>query len=524
VRREGVAGGIDADTDRTPANINAFKFFFFRACTRSPCSRSLDGMKTITSISYQAFALFAFTCIATTPLARAQCREGCDSNTYLGTDTLIFNTTGYNNTAIGNGALNFNNTGYSNTAIGANALVNNGSGYFNTATGDSALYYNDTGNANTATGYFALTTNTTGSSNTATGYFALRFNHTGNNNTANGSNALYVNSGDNNAATGAYALFTNTTGNNNTANGYQALYFNTTGNNNTANGSAALYNNTTGFSNTANGVNALIGNTTGTTNTAIGVNTLYSNTGGLQNTAIGDSALYNNTGNNNTATGVNALISNTTGTNNTANGNSALFNNTTGASNIALGYLAGQNLTTGSNNIDIGNLGVGAESNKLRIGTKGAQKATFIAGISGVTVANGVGVIINTQGQLGTVVSSARYKDDIRPMDKTSEAVMSLKPVTFRYKKELDPKAIPQFGLVAEDVAKVDPDLVAKDDEGKPYTVRYEAVNAMLLNEFLKEHKKVEDQAKKISELESAMKLQSEQMQDVTARLKANGL
>ena len=220
----------------------------------------------------------------------------------------------------------------------------------------------------------------------------------------------------------------------------------------------------------------------------------------------GFAALVSNTiGNNNTAAGDNALFSNTTGSQNTATGFGALFNNTTGGSNIALGINPGTNLTTGSNNIDIGSSGVGGESNKIRIGTKPAQKATFIAGISGVTVANGVGVIINPQGQLGTVVSSERFKDEISPMDKSSEAILSLKPVTFHYKKELDPDAIPQFGLVAEDVANIDPDLVAKDEEGKPYTVRYEAVNAMLLNEFLKEHKKVEEQGHEIAELRAAV-------------------
>src|SRR5262249_19708583 len=158
-------------------------------------------------------------------------------------------------------------------------------------------------------------------------------------------------------------------------------------------------------------------------------------------------------------------------------------------------------LTTGKNNIDIGNAGMAAESNKIRIGTTGIQKATFIAGISGVTVPSGVGVIVGTDGKLGTVVSSERFKDEIKPMDKSSEAILALKPVTFRYKHELDPDGIPQFGLVAEQVEKVNPDLVARDDQGKPYTVRYEAVNAMLLNEFLKEQKKVKQQQALISEL-----------------------
>jgi len=207
------------------------------------------------------------------------------------------------------------------------------------------------------------------------------------------------------------------------------------------------------------------------------------------------SLYHNTTGPRNTSTGYGALYDNTTGQSNTASGYDSLLHNTIGSRNIALGSSAGMNLTTGNNNIDIGNVGNAGESSTIRIGTIGANQNTYIAGISGVTVAGGIGVIIDSSGHLGTATSSVRYKEAIQPMKNVSEAVLSLKPVTFRYKKELDPQAIPQFGLVAEDVAKVDPDLVARDEEGKPYTVRYEAVNAMLLNEFLKEHKKVEEQA-----------------------------
>jgi len=193
---------------------------------------------------------------------------------------------------------------------------------------------------------------------------------------------------------------------------------------------------------------------------------------------------FNGFGNNNTAMGNGAPFFNTNGNSNTCLGFNAL-NNTTGNSNIALGDSAGTNLTTGSNNIDIGNKGKAGESQYIRIGTKGTHTHTLIAGISGATVAGGVGVIIDTNGHLGTVVSSERFKDKVKPMDKASEVILALKPVTFRYKKELDPAGIPQFGLVAEQVAKVDPDLVARDDQGKPYTVRYEAVNAMLLSRVL---------------------------------------
>src|SRR5256886_2264102 len=213
------------------------------------------------------------------------------------------------------------------------------------------------------------------------------------------------------------------------------------------------------------------------------------------NTAEGTDALFSLTtlGFFNTATGFEALFSNTTGNGNTATGFRALVRNTTGNGNIALGNNAGGNLTTGSNNIDIFDRGVAGEANTIRIGKQGTQRTTFIAGISGGTV-TGTAVVVDSNGQLGVAPSSQRFKDAINPMAKASEAILALKPVTFRYKKDLDPAGIPQFGLVAEDVEKVNPDLVARDKQGKPYTVRYEAVNAMLLNEFLKEHKKAAEQ------------------------------
>src|SRR5262249_31157238 len=175
----------------------------------------------------------------------------------------------------------------------------------------------------------------------------------------------------------------------------------------------------------------------------------------------------------------------------------------------------------------IGNNGVPGDAKKIRIGINGVQKNTYIGGIFGVTVPTGVAVLVDNSGHLGTTTSSARFKEAIKPMDKTSEAILSLKPVTFHYKKDLDPDSIPQFGLVAEEVAKVNPYLVARDDEGKPYTVRYEAVNAMLLNEFLKEHRKVEQEALKnrqqeatISELRSALAQQQAEIAIVSKTLK----
>jgi len=309
---------------------------------------------------------------------------------------------------------------------------------------------------------------------------------------------------DQNTVLGDDALFSVTTGFDNTALGFEALYSVTTGSANTATGWTALQNNTTGFNNTANGSNSLARNTTGINNTATGEGALFLNTTGSQNTADGVFALGNNIdASQNTATGFEALIFNTSGASNTSVGYNSLLNNTTGSNNIAVGALAGMNLTTGNANIDIGNVGVAAESRTIRIGTAGTQRKTFVAGISGTTVTSGVGVIVGSNGQLGTVVSSERFKDAIKPMEKASEAILALKPVSFRYKHELDPEGVPQFGLVAEDVQKINPDLVARDEQGKPYSVRYEMINAMLLNEFLKEHRKVETLEAKLAKLEA---------------------
>ena len=193
-----------------------------------------------------------------------------------------------------------------------------------------------------------------------------------------------------------------------------------------------------------------------------------------------------------------------------------------------MGAEAGANLTTGDNNIDIGNPGVRDESNTIRVGTQGTQTKTFIAGISDAAI-GGMEVRVNQNGRLGTAPSSKRFKEGIKPMDKASGVLLALRPVTFHYKPEIDPEGIPQFGLVAEEVEKVNPDLVVRDKEGKPYTVRYDQVNAMLLNEFLKEHRKNEEQEKTIAELKSGMtalaatvKEQAAQIQKVSAQLEAS--
>jgi hypothetical protein len=213
------------------------------------------------------------------------------------------------------------------------------------------------------------------------------------------------------------------------------------------------------------------------------------------------------------ALGSNDAVSSLVARNNTGIGSQALLNNTTGSNNIALGFMAGANLTTGNNNINIANLGVAGEAGTTRIGTAGKQTATFIAGIRGTATANGnaVPVVIDSAGQLGTVSSSRRFKDDVRPMDNSSEAILGLKPVTFRYKN--DTQNIAQFGLIAEEVATINPDLVVRNDNGEMDTARYDAVNAMSLNEFLKEHRKVEELTAIVAKQEATNAKQQKQIE-----------
>jgi hypothetical protein len=295
-----------------------------------------------------------------------------------------------------------------------------------------------------------------------------------------------------------------TTGYWNTANGYEALYHNTTGYYNTAVGSEALFYNTTGYYNTANGYYALFSNTTGSSNTANGLQALF----------------YNTTGSSNTANGLQALFYNTTGINNTALGFFALDSNTIGINNTALGYQAGINNTTGSYNIDIGNNGNAKDYNTIRIGSGANQKKAFIAGISGVTASGGVQVFINSNGQLGTLTSSKRFKSDIKDLGTVSDKLMKLRPVEFRYKEAAEDGSHPvQYGLIAEEVAKVYPDLVQYDKDGKPFTVYYHLLTPMLLNEFQKEHQELQQehlqnvqQKSEIALLKAALKQQASQL------------
>jgi hypothetical protein len=348
---------------------------------------------------------------------------------------------------------------------------------------------------NTAEGQNALLNLTTGGYNAAIGWLSLRDLSTGSFNTAVGAGTLALNNGDQNTGVGVGALFSNTTASQNTAQG-----------------AFALFSNTVGDVNTAIGVDALFSNTTGSGNTAIGVGALSSNSTGLFNTALGESALLSNTADANTAIGISALIGNTTGVGNTAVGDSALSGNTTGSANTALGADAGVGVSTANDVTCIGH-GVGGAD---------VSNTTWIGNVYGVMTQSGTTapVIVSESGQLGTVLSSERYKKDISTMEKASEAILSLRPVTFHYKS--DTKGVPQFGLIAEEVAQVNPALVLPDKEGKPYTVRYDAVNAMLLNEFLKEHKAFVEEHRTVEELKKEVAALTAGLQKVSAQIELN--
>jgi hypothetical protein len=397
------------------------------------------------------------------------------------------------NTGIGSGALGgpaASNGGLDNTAAGGYALYSNTTGSYNTAAGSNALYSNSTGDYNTAAGLGALYSNTTGNANTAAGINALQYNDNGSNNTASGANAFAFNtSGSNNTATGANAL--------------EGALFASTGDYNTATGSSALQSNTTGYSNTAAGFQALLSNTGGYSNTASGVNALYSNTAGIDNTASGQDALFSNsTGNDNTATGVQAL------------------NSATGSGNIAVGFQAGLNVTTGSSNIEIGNVGAAADNKVIKIGTVGTHKKAYIAGIFSNAAVSGLTVVVGSNGELGAVSSSERFKTDIAPMGSNTAKLQQLRPVIFHYKA--DPRGTLRYGLIAEEVAKVYPELVVRNGEGRIDGVRYDELAPMLLNEMQKQQAKlaeVDELKQQIAELRN----QNAAMQGALLMLQGKG-
>jgi hypothetical protein len=381
-----------------------------------------------------------------------------------------------------------------NTALGVNALdsVNPAVGINNTAVGFNALTDNTDGFYNVAIGSAALANNTTGDFNMAIGAGALEQNN----------------------------------GNFNLAIGFRVLFMNTTGVHLTGIGAAAMRN-----------------NTTASFNTAIGADALRENTISEANVAVGDSALTNYNGTNpgidgfNTALGSIALTSLTDGFQNVAVGRRAFQFVTSGNNNVAVGWRTGDGITTGSGNTFIGTQAGatppsnGTYNNTILLGITGDANGNnpngraYVGNVRGVLCGDldGIPVLVDSSGQLGTTNSSRRFKEDIETLDhKMSEAILKLKPVTFHYKGGDGKKAhdTPQYGLIAEDVGEVDPDLIIRDNEGKPLTVRYDAVNVMLLNEFIKEHKKVEEQQASIADLKSTVVSQQKEMQLLTAQLK----
>jgi len=387
-------------------------------------------------------------------------------------------------TAVGANAMRANTTGAGSTAVGASALVNNTTGAANTAVGNSALSGSTTASRNTAVGNGALVLNQTGHDNVAVGYLAL-FTNTAGGNTAVGTESLLNStSGTGNTSIGSSAMRSNTTGYANVAVGGLALYNNLDGWGHTALGQAALHNSTGGQDNVAVGRGSMYGNTTGSHNVALGAQALSSNGTGGWNVAIGRSALGAASSSYNTAVGTAALEVATSGTSNTAIGFSALRTVTTGTRNIAIGAQAGYGLTTGSGNIYLAaDVMPAAESNTIRIGN--TQTAAYIIGINGATSPGGVGVFVNASGQLGTQTSSARFKDQVTPLgDAVRDKLQSLTPVSFVYKPEFDDGSRRiQYGLIAEEVAERFPELLVRDAEGRPQTVRYHLLAPLLLAE-----------------------------------------
>jgi hypothetical protein len=362
-------------------------------------------------------------------------------------------------------------------------------GYFSSVTeggstglGNGALAAVTTGGENTAVGVQALGADTTGGFNVALGYNSLAANTTGGSNVAIGATALTSNtSGQSNVAVGTGALASNSSGQANTAVGTSALGQNLNGGFNAAFGSGALTRNSSGVNNTATGANALAFNSGGSGNTAVGFNALGDSDGASSNTAVGTGTLVSATGSNNTALGANSLA-----------------NISAGSSNIAVGSGVGNNVVNGTLDIYIGGAGTSDESQTIRIGA--VQSAAYIAGISGETSSGGVGVLVDATGKLGTTTSSARFKQDIADMREASDELLALRPVTFHYKPAYDDGThLLQYGLIAEEVAAVDPGLVQFDKEGKPLAVRYQFVNAMLLGVVQGQHAELAAQAAEIA-------------------------
>jgi hypothetical protein len=379
-----------------------------------------------------------------------------------------------------------------NTVEGAGALNSNTSGAYNSAFGRVAMYSNTTGSFNSAFGMGALSSNVTNSYGAAFGY-----------------GALGASTGPFNSAFGSNSLNANTTGFENGAFGYRSLYSNTTGNQNQAFGYQALYSNTTGSQNTAVGLWPLYYNTTGQNNVAVGSWAAGNNIDGNENIAVGDASLYNNLN----------------GSNNVAIGQWALGNNQIGSNNIAIGNSAGYNNFAGySNNVDIANEGSSEDNGVVRIGTAGQQQFIYLSGVYGVAtgLGNGVDVMVDSNGQLGVKNSSIRFKEDVRDMADASSGILLLRPVTYRYKQAYADGSKPiDYGLIAEEVAEVYPDLVARSANGQIVTVQYQKLTPMLLNELQKQHRQLEQQQQTIDQLKAQQAITMHRLEERLSALEA---
>ena len=492
---------------------------------------------------------------------------GTGRNTAVGYFALTDNTTGHNNAAFGTLALSNNTTGIDNVAVGSSALLQNSIGWQNTAIGRSSMQNNTTGRANTAVGQTSLMANaggvfnvaiggsalfalTSGDSNTALGSLAGQSLITGSDNiyigsqvvaVANESNTTRIGVAQNNTyidgiygsstPAGSRVVVSDTTGklsttlnitvtdvvasgdlnlttNPSTATDGSILkngsrFIHNFGSNNTFMGLNAGNFTLTGNQNVGVGVSALSGDTSGYENTAVGYRTLIGNNTGFYNVAVGTDALFtNSSGQSNTAIGWNALLNNNTGSRNTAVGTGALLG--TGSDNIAIGNSAGASVGVGSFNIYIGNTGA-AEGNTIRIGTNGLQTRNFQAGIYGATIddATDTPVLIDASGQLGTVSSSRRYKHNIEDMGEDSANILELRPVTFAYNSDASEKK--QYGLIAEEVNEIFPEIVVRNADGQVETVRYHVLPVLLLNEMQKQQTTIQEISQAVTILQGQM-------------------
>jgi hypothetical protein len=437
------------------------------------------------------------------PFLHTACGGDC---TFAGLDAGTLTGTGVANTGVGRSALGSLTSGLRNTAVGAYAMVVHASGASSTAVGFKALTASVSGGSNAAFGAYALMSLTDTHNNSAFGFEALRYN-TAHGNAAFGSGAMRANtSGAGNSAFGTTSLTNNTTGSENTAVGNGVLLTNTSGDFNTGIGYSALLSNIDGARNTATGAFALNANTSGVNNTASGNQALTDNTTGSNNVAVGMYSLWKSTtGARNTAVGGNSLVNGTTGSDNTALGYHALDDLTTGGANTAIGNYAGLNLTTGNSNIYLGAGAASAsESNAIRIGTAGTHTRTYVMGVRGVTTANGnaIPVMIDSAGQLGTVSSSVRFKQDVNDIGGAAAAALDLRPVSFRYRTQPDSV---HFGLIAEEVANVLPELVVLGADGAPETVAYHELPALLLALLQRQQATIADLEKKLSAVEARL-------------------